>query len=180
MDSSKMTYQEFEASYPLILGWIQQTIEVYKPKTRSVASLGFQRLPQYFSPELLAYAKVTYVDVVPTPPLSQLGLNQFADFENMGKGGITLLDTFFISQEMQTDETIHFHELVHVIQWKLLGPKRFIALYADGLERFGYRNSPLEVMAYQAQAQFEKSSQPVDVEELVKTCLETPRTSTPL
>jgi hypothetical protein len=163
-----MTQQEFEAKYPLIMGWIQQTLSSHTPKARVVASLGFRRLPQYFSPELLAYAKVVYVEVVPAPPLSQLGLNQFTDFENINACGITYLDTFFARLEARHDESLHFHELVHVIQWKLLGAKAFVAAYADGLERFGYRNSPLEVMAYNAQAMFEKTSQPFDVEKQVK------------
>lgn len=166
-----MTQQEFETKYPLILGWIQQTIAGHALKTRSVASLGFQRLPQFFNPEMLTHAKVTYVDVVPAPPLGQLGLNQFAEFESMQMDGITLLDTFFIRQGMQGHESIHFHELVHIVQWKLLGPMKFVAAYADGLERFGYRNSPLEIMAYDAQAQFDKAPQPFDVEKLVKQCL---------
>jgi hypothetical protein len=167
-----LTEKEFEAKYPLIMGWIQQTLADHKSKARMVASLGFKRLSQYFSPELLAYAKVIYVDVVPTPPLSKIGLNQFSDFENMKADGITYLDTFFARQEVQRDEPLHFHELVHVVQWKLLGAKPFVAAYADGLERFGYRNSPLEVMAYDAQAAFEKSSQPFDVEKLVKSRLQ--------
>jgi hypothetical protein len=166
-----MTLLEFEAKYPLIMGWIQQTLADHAPKARVVASLGFQRLPQYFSPELLAYAKVVYVDVVPAPPLSQLGLKQFADFESTNMSGITLLDTFFARQEAEGIESLHFHELVHIIQWKLLGPRRFVAEYADGLERFGYRNSPLEVMAYDAQEVFEKTPQPFDVENLVRHCL---------
>jgi hypothetical protein len=166
-----ITQQEFDAKYPLIMGWIKQTLAAHVSKARTIASLGFQRLPQYFSPELLAYAKVVYVEVVPVPPLSQLGLNQFTDFENMNADGITYLDTFFARQEAQRHESLHFHELVHVIQWKLLGAKAFVAAYADGLERFGYRNNPLEVMAYDAQDAFMKSLQPFDVEKLVKSQL---------
>jgi hypothetical protein len=148
--------------------------DAFSPCTESarVASLGFQRLSQYFSPEMLIYAKVIYTEVVPVPPLSQLGLNQFADFENMNAAGITFLDTFFARQEEQRNESLHFHELVHIIQWKLLGAKTFVAAYADGLERYGYRNSPLEVMAYDTQNVFENSSQPFDVEKLVKAHLD--------
>ena len=62
------------------------------------------------------------------------------------------------------DESLHFHELVHVIQWRLLGPEKFLAFYADGLERFGYRNSPLEVMAYNLQDRFDREAQPFSVE----------------
>ena len=164
-----MTQQEFDAKYPLIMGWIKQTLEAHAPKAHTVASLGFQRLPQYFSPELLAYAKVVYVEVVPMPPLSKIGLSQFSDFENMNAAGVTYLDTFFTRLDTQGVESLHFHELVHIVQWKLLGAKAFVAAYADWLERFGYRNSPLETMAYDAQSVFEKSPIPFDVEKLVKS-----------
>ena len=49
---------------------------------------------------------------------------------------------------MVTEEAIHFHELIHVIQWRLLGPEDFLKSYANGLDEFGYENSPLEKMAY--------------------------------
>ncbi|MFZ3243174.1 MAG: hypothetical protein WA694_07970, partial [Pseudolabrys sp.] len=43
---------------------------------------------------------------------------------------------------------------IHIVQWRILGPEQFLRLYADGLERLGYRDSPLEVMAYDAEAAF--------------------------
>jgi hypothetical protein len=61
-------------------------------------------------------------------------------------------------------ESLHFHELVHVVQWRILGPERFLWAYADGLERFGYRNSPLEVVAYDLQERFDAGVKPFDVE----------------
>src|SRR5258708_22746575 len=106
---------------------------------RSVASLGFKRLANFLPDGVVAAAKVVYVQVVPKPPLSAIGLNQFPEFESMSADGITFLDTFFAREDMQGNERLHFHELVHVIQWKVLGPKRFVAAYADGLERLGYR-----------------------------------------
>jgi hypothetical protein len=50
-----------------------------------------------------------------------------------------------------------------VIQWQLLGPKTFVAAYADGLERIGYRASPLEMMAYNLESAFRNSQAPFDV-----------------
>ena len=97
------------------------------------------------------------------PPLSTMGLSRFSDFERMDAGGITYLDTYFVRAERAHDESLHFHELVHVIQWRLLGPERFLRLYADGLERLGYRNSPLEEMAYSLQHKFEHEAQPFSV-----------------
>jgi hypothetical protein len=67
----------------------------------------------------------------------------------------------------KSGELLDFYELIHVIQWRLLGPEAFLATYAAGLETFGYRNSPLERMAYDAEASFCQSDQPFDAANLV-------------
>jgi len=85
----------------------------------------------------------------------------------MDADGITYLDTYFVRREAARQESLHFHELVHAAQWRILGLERFLALYAEGLEKFGYRDSPLEVMAYDLQEQFELGPQSLDVETVV-------------
>ena len=158
-----MTEQQFRAAYPLIAGWIQKTLAEHATAAKPVASFGFSRLPDYYDAHLLASSKVLVVSRVPVPPLSAMGLERFSDFEQMEAGGITCLDTYFVRADRTHDESLHFHELVHVIQWRLLGPERFLALYADGLELFGYRHSPLEEMAYSLQYRFEREAQPFSV-----------------
>jgi hypothetical protein len=96
-----------------------------------------------------------------------MGLHRFRDFERGDWDGITYLDTIFLKRTKTADEQLHFHELIHVVQWRLLGPERFLKLYADGLERFGYEDSPLERMAYTAQAEFSRSSRAFDAQALV-------------
>jgi hypothetical protein len=49
----------------------------------------------------------------------------------------------------------------------LLGAEFFLAVYAGGLEKFGYRNSPLERMAYDAQELFVSSAPVFDAEKFV-------------
>ena len=88
------------------------------------------------------------------PPLSAMGLSRFAEYEHSDYEGITYLDTFFVKRRSAAAERLHFHKLIHVIQWRLLGPEAFLATYAAGLETFGYGNSPLESMAYDAEASF--------------------------
>jgi hypothetical protein len=163
-----MTQKEFDEKYPLIFGWIQTTLAEHAANTQPIASLGFKRLPLHFNPDILTKAKVVYVLKVPAPPLSAIGLSQFSDFENMNAGGITYLDTFFVRNEMRGDEALHFHELVHIIQWQLLGPRSFVAAYADGLERIGYRASPLETMAYVLEGVFRNIQAPFDVATIVR------------
>jgi len=159
-----MTEQEFRAVYPLIIGWIQNTLAQHAPAARAVSELGFKRLPQFYQASTLATAKVVVVPKVPAPLLTKLGLTRFIEFESMDMDGVTYLDTYFVRTDHADRESLHFHELVHVIQWRLLGPERFLALYADGLERFGYRHSPLEEMAYGFQDAFDHGAQPFDVE----------------
>jgi hypothetical protein len=125
------------------------------------------RLPHYFSEKLLVDAKCVLVDRVPTPPLSALGLKRYAVFEQGDYDGITYLDTFFLKKRNVADEGLYFHELIHVVQWRVLGPERFLAAYADGLEQFGYRDSPLEAMAYDAQTVFSQSKRVFNAEQLV-------------
>jgi hypothetical protein len=158
-----MTDQEFRAIYPSVFGWVQHTLSQYTPAARPVNSLGFRRLPDFYDADTLAKAKAVAVDRVPVPPLSAMGLGRFADFERMDAAGITYLDTYFLRADQAWDESLHFHELVHVIQWRILGPEGFLAAYADGLERFGYRGSPLEVMAYDLQARFDAHQTPFEV-----------------
>jgi hypothetical protein len=159
-----MTEQQFQDVYPLIAGWIKQTLAEHASAARPVASFGFSRLPDYYDAQLLTSSKVVVVSRVPMLPLSAMGLNRFRDFEQMNAGGMTFFDTCFVRADHARDEFLHFHELVHVIQWRLLGPEKFLALYADGLERFGYRKSPLEVIAFKLQHRFQRDTQPFNVE----------------
>jgi hypothetical protein len=149
-----MTPEEFQKYYPRVLGWIDATLRAHAGDAQTIVSRGFPRLPLYFNADTLKTAKVVLVDQLPVPPLSSWGLTRFADFERGNFNGITYLNTFFIKPDDVRNETIHFHELIHVVQWRILGPERFLRLYADGLERFGYRDSPLEKMAYDAEAAF--------------------------
>jgi hypothetical protein len=81
--------------------------------------------------------------------------------------GVTYLDTYFLKKARADDESLHFHEMIHIVQWRLLGAEVFVAMYAGGLEKLGYRSSPLEKMAYDAQESFTRSGPAFDAEKLV-------------
>jgi hypothetical protein len=164
----EMAPEEFAKFYPPLLDWIRTTLTASAHVARTVASGGFSRLPLYFTEKTLASTKVVLADPLPVPPLSSMGLAHFADFERGNFDGITYIDTFFLKPTQSKNENIHFHELVHVIQWRLLGPDRFLLSYANGLECFGYRQSPLEAMAYDAETAFAGSKTIFNAEEMVK------------
>jgi hypothetical protein len=162
-----LTPEEFRTAYPKLLSWIQETLSFYENNAKPIASMQFVRLPLYFDPTFLESAKFIAVDQIPTPPLSQMGLSRFAVFEQGNFNGITYLDRYFVKRAMVSEEALHFHELIHVIQWRLLGPEDFLAVYANGLDEFGYENNPLEKMAYDAETLFKQSSPVFDAEKFV-------------
>jgi len=168
----EMKPQEFQTLYPHVIGWIHQTLAIHSKQAKAVGSLGFPRLSQYFSEKVLTSTKVVVIERVPMPPLSSMGLSRFSEFEHGDFDGVTYLDTFFVKRRFATAEHLHFHELIHVVQWRLLGPEAFLATYAAGLEAVGYRGSPLEVMAYNAESAFRQSDRIFDAEKLVEEQLD--------
>jgi hypothetical protein len=162
-----LTPEEFQTAYPKVQAWIQETLAAYEKDAQPIASMRFARLPLYFDHASLEAARFIPIDRVPMPPLAAMGLDRFAAFEQGDFNGITYLDRYFIKRAVVTEEALHFHELIHVIQWRLLGPEAFLAAYANGLDEFGYENSPLERMAYEAEASFRRSSVIFDADKLV-------------
>ena len=153
---------------PLIQSWIDATLANHAASARSVQQLGFSRLPKYFSSSFLNNAKCVSISSVPIPPLSAIGLAEFSDFEKGQYDGITYKDTYFLRSTRAHDEALHFHELVHVVQWQHLGAEKFLTAYALELQRFDYRGNRLEIMAYKHQANFENNVAPYDVEKDVR------------
>jgi len=71
-------------------------------------------------------------------------------------GAITLMDVVAYPEHL--DLGTLFHELVHVVQYRVLGLKRFSELYVKGfLLRGGYARIPLEQQAYALGARFDES-----------------------
>lgn len=141
---------------PAVERWIDELLAQHRSVARKVAALPFARLAKYYRPETLGAAHVVVVDKLPAPPLTALGLPEFAAFEHMDADGITYRDTYFVSRARADQESLHFHELVHIVQWHILGPTTFLLAYAAGLATAGgYAGNPLEVIAYQLQENFE-------------------------
>jgi hypothetical protein len=163
----EMSPEEFDKFYPPLIEWIRRMLDANAHVAQTVSSRGFSRLPHYFTKHTLASTKVVLVDPLPVPPLASIGLKRFADFVRGDSNGITYIDTIFLKPTQSKNENLYFHELIHIIQWRLLGPDRFLLAYANGLECFGYRQSPLEAMAYDAESEFAGSTLIFNAEKLV-------------
>jgi hypothetical protein len=168
-----MTLPQLQLKLPALLAWIDATLAAHAAEARPVADLGFKRLGSFYSAGLLRSAKAIPVAKVPIPPLAHMGLTGFSEFEQLDADGITYLSSFFVRLGCEPEESLHFHELVHVIQWQHLGPERFLVAYAIGyLLSGGYRGNPLEAMAYDLQARFDQHAPAFDVASIVRSQLD--------
>ncbi len=160
--------KRFQAALPAVRKWINETLLENRPNAVSVASLSFPGLSAVFPNELLARAKAVVVTgKVPFPPISRMGLPEFKQMENMPTAGITYKDTYFLTHFDQS-ESLHFHELVHVIQWERLGVDNFLLAYGAGLVQFGYEDSPLEKTAYSLQTEFDRGFLTMNTVEIIR------------
>ena len=151
--------RRFHTALPQVREWIDQFLASHAVRARAVSTLGFIQLATCFPQELLEQTKVVSVARVPFPPVDQFGLPELAPIKQMSFDGITFKDTFFL-QQGRSSEALHFHEMVHVVQWSRLGVDNFLLAYGFGLFSFGYDQSPLEQMAYRLQRDFELGTLP--------------------
>ena len=162
---------------PLLRTWIEDLLKRHAAESKPLAHYAPQRISAYFPKQTLDSVRVVKVPKLPIPPLSALGLSQFADFENGDYAAITYLNTYFMVDGVIRNEGVHFHEIVHTVQWTHLGVDRFILAYAIGLMQFGYVDSPLEVMARKYEQKFQTgtlfSAEDEIIAELNKTIIPT-------
>jgi hypothetical protein len=150
--------QRLQAALPLACEWIDDYLGRHEAISRSVISLGMKRLTASYPEQLLRGARVVMVERVEFPPVDRFGLPELAALQQQNFGGITFKNTYFVRNAEATVESLHFHEMVHVVQWARLGVERFLLAYGIGLAQFGYERSPLEQMAYDLQFEFEKGT----------------------
>ena len=144
------------------------------PKATSIPQEVRTFLQDYFSPAVLTESRSVQA-TMPEPMLYPLvglfGIKGLLEMSSIG--AITLVDVVAYPGEL--DRARLFHELVHVVQYRVLGLRRFAQLYVKGfLEGRGYEGIPLERQAYELGARFERRPEEIfSVEEDVIRRLET-------
>lgn len=146
--------------------WIDDVNKSHEPVRRS-CSIFQEYFKGFYTPEFLNSSYFVVVDRLPKPDSPVLRDAGLGDFIDMDFNGITYKDTYYVLQHEAQELSLHFHELVHVLQWRELTAKGFINRYVDEYKRFGYRKAPLEEMAYGLEERFGKEETPFDVEEYV-------------
>ena len=135
--------------------WITDTNLTHQAQRHSCKQLT-THFAGFFSDELFEQAGFVIINELPSPPASvvmQLGLSQLLSPSAVG---ITLDDTYYLKPKAAAQLRVHFHELIHVLQWQALGATPFIRRYMDEVIKFGYRQAPLEEKAYDFEDRFIK------------------------
>jgi hypothetical protein len=143
------------------------------PQATAIPGEMLTSLHQYFPPAVLAETRIvraTMPEASLYPLVGLFGIKGLLEMSSIG--AITLVE--LVAHPDELDRETLFHELVHVVQYRVLGLKRFARLYVHGfLKGAGYEGIPLERQAYELGAQFEKDSKKVfSVEEDVIRRLE--------
>jgi hypothetical protein len=126
------------------------------PKATFIPQEARASLQDYFSPTALMETRIvqaTMPEPVLYPLVRVLGIKGILEMSSIG--AITLVDV--VAYPAELDRSTLFHELVHVVQYRVLGLQRFAELYVKGfLEGCGYESIPLERQAYELGARFDR------------------------
>ena len=127
------------------------------PLAQPISPEFIQRLSGFFPDIVLREIRVVEADV-PSPffyPLvRRLGIGEFPEMSAIG--AITFVDLIAYPERL----SIHtlFHELVHVMQYRALGLRKFSRHYVRGFVSGGaYEGIPLERQAYELEDRFRRN-----------------------
>jgi hypothetical protein len=137
--------------------WINELLLKYENERIPVLDFNFPFLPKFHAKDSLLNKYAIIVDKCPMLPLNKIGLNEISEMETRQFKGMTYSNCYFIIKEHELNESLHFHELVHTYQWEYYGVIDFLIRYAGEIKQFGYKNAPLEEMAYKYQSLFDKN-----------------------
>ena len=148
---------QIDAMVGMIAAYIRARRDEFFSSGRNLRDTELAALTPFFDSNLLKKVRIHQLgrrglknpDFYPT--LVGTGLRDLPDFSNMA--AITFADAVAFRERVTLP--VLFHELVHVVQYQLLGVDGFASRYVDGFLRGGgYEGIPLEKNAYELDARF--------------------------
>lgn len=144
--------------------WISEQRDRHFEASESLPDTTRAALRGYFEPETLDRARIGRTSLIENPPF-------YDQFEAAGQAipldfsvwaGITFGDVILLSDSGASGSMPHsvvFHEMVHLVQYGILGIDEFARRYVTALawNRFQYMTIPLEMTAFDLQDRFERS-----------------------
>lgn len=151
-----------------IENWIDETNHDYRSQRCSCSTLAAAFIG-FYPPQFLKDSYFVIVNHIPKPNFPELRQMGLGDFIDMPANGITYKNTYYVSQNQANNLRLHFHELVHVAQWSLLGAEGFIGRYINEIQSYGYDSAPLEQMAYSLDYHYDSGGADLDVPSYVQS-----------
>lgn len=151
--------------------WIEAQRAIHHPAARPLERADLDRLAGFFAAETLAAARVRRLARLEPPraarAMLRVGISLPVELDRLW--AITFVDTIVVldaAPEAELTRTL-FHELVHVVQYRLLGTRGFVERYVRGWLDNGRRYGaiPLEADAYELARRYVSAPDPpFDVE----------------
>lgn len=140
--------------------WLNYRRGEYWPGGRELDDTERGALEGFFEEDLLGVVRVAQVGCIVAPwvfrAARRLGLGNPGWLEM--PTGLALNDLIVVRQvgDRLPELSLLFHEMVHVVQYRLMGVRGFMREYTRGWAAAGfeYREIPLEIDAYELQARF--------------------------
>jgi hypothetical protein len=142
--------------------WIRGVRAAHRPLGRVLTPSELEAVGPFFDDSLLRTVRIARVRSIANPDFYSFLLAQSIaiplDFTQMA--AITFVDTILVSERQplpaHEDMPLLFHELVHVVQYNVLGIDEFVRRYVRGWAANGFQYSriPLERWAYELDARF--------------------------
>jgi len=171
---------EFDNLLPYLIQkfheWLLEQRNLQLRNARPVSREERLLLHEYFEGRILDSARIATVEQIPNPTfyseLTKSGVSIPLDLTQ--SAGITLINCILICQYYKSSPlawlSILFHELVHVVQYDILGSEKLVELYIAGWAQNGYRyeNIPFEQQAYELEGRFNQGGSPFYVRQFVE------------
>jgi hypothetical protein len=169
---------------PAGAAWVGARRDSYRRISAPLPREAVRTLEPFFGPNLLGrteVARVPRIDNPLAPLLRRVRIPGALDLSTVR--GMAFIDTIVIADDNASagddDLSLLFHELVHIVQYRLLGARGFVHAYLAGWLNAGrsYLDNPLEIMAFDLQDRFDASPErSLDVEQEVLRSLTALRT----
>jgi len=157
------------------LPWLWEQRNLYIRNSRRLSAQESQALQAYYDQQTLSKARVATVDRISNPSFyDELKASGTPTLDISGAAGIAFIDCIVVRETIQQNSaswnSILFHELVHVVQFDILGPRRHLELYLRGWieNSCQYHSIPFETQAQRLEARFNKHEPPFSVKEIVE------------
>lgn len=124
--------------------WVHQQILFYNQDSSPLRKSEAELLKHHYPTSTLNNTRLSFVDTIENPPfyidLQQSGISNLINFNNTA--GITFGNCIVISKKFEHTSSeftsLLFHEMVHVVQYEVLGIEKFIFEYFSGWIKNGY------------------------------------------